>query len=46
MLSNFQSWLSQPFNSNMSAPKWFAFVGLLIAILIVWGIVLRHLREV
>ncbi len=46
MLSSFQSWLAQPFNGSMSAGRWFAFVGLLIAFLIIWGIILRHLREV
>lgn len=46
MLSSFQSWLSQPFSTNMSAARWLAFVGLLLAIWIFWTIVLKHLEEV
>lgn len=46
MVSSFQSWLNQPFDGSMSAGRWFAFVGLLIAILMIWGVVLRHLSEV
>lgn len=46
MLASFQAWLAQPFNSNMSATKWLAFAGLLIAISIFWRIVLSHLDEI
>lgn len=45
-MQNFQDWINQPFSATMSAPKWFAFVGLLLAIMMIWGVVLRHLTEV
>lgn len=45
MLSDFRNWLDSPFNSGMSASRWFAFVGLLLAITILWGIVLRHMSD-
>lgn len=45
MLSNLKSWWGQPFSVDMSAPQWAAFLGLLIVILIVWGIVLRHIER-
>lgn len=46
MLAAFQAWLAQPFSANMSAQKWLAFFGLLIAISIFWRIVLSHLNEI
>ena len=44
MWSQFLAWLAMPFKTDMSAQRWFAFVGLLIAILIVWSYVLRELK--
>lgn len=46
MLEAVKDWVNSPFDWNMSAPRWFAFFGLLIAISLMWNIVLRHLREV
>lgn len=39
-------WLAQPFSANMSAARWFLFVGLLIVVLWGWHIVFRELGEV
>lgn len=44
MESSFVSWLNQPFNQNMSAAKWFAWVGFLLACMIVWTMILKNLE--
>lgn len=45
MLDNLKSWWGKPFSQDMSAPQWGAFVGLLIVILGVWGIIIRHIER-
>ena len=45
MVQEFKNWLNSPFNSGMSASKWFAFVGLLLAITMVWGVILKRIEE-
>ena len=45
MLSEFKTWIDSPFTSGMSATRWFAFVGLLLAITILWSIILHHMSE-
>ena len=40
-MQGFLAWINQPFDGSMSAYRWFAFVGLLIAILVIWTRVLR-----
>jgi hypothetical protein len=42
MLAQFKTWLDSPFSGNMSALRWFAFVGLLLAISGVWSLILKH----
>lgn len=44
MWQTFKSWYSQPFRSDMSAAEWFMFIGLLVIITLLWGIILRHIR--
>jgi hypothetical protein len=41
-----QEWLKQPFDQGMSAYRWLAFVGLIIACAVIWHIILSHLAEV
>lgn len=38
------SWLKQPFSSGMGAGGWFLFFGLLIAISVAWGVILKDLK--
>jgi len=45
MIEAFSDWIKQPFQADMSAQRWLAFVGLLLAILIFWRIVLSHLES-
>ena len=39
-------WLSQPFSPDMSASRWFLFVGLIIAVLFAWHLVWHELAAV
>ena len=45
MWQNFLDFMSEPFRQDMDATRWFMFVGLVIAILILWAIILKHVRE-
>lgn len=44
MLDDVKTWLSHPFQADMSALHWFYFFGLLIMIGGAWGLILRTLR--
>lgn len=46
MLDNFKNWLQHPYAEDMSALHWFYFVGLLIVISAMWGMVLRAMKPV
>jgi hypothetical protein len=46
MFGNIKSWLGRPYSDDMDAFHWFLFFGFLIALTILWGIVLRNLRNV
>lgn len=39
-------WLAQPFSQDQSAYRWFLFTGLIVVALILWGTILRDIREV
>jgi hypothetical protein len=43
MLDDFKTFLNKPFSADMTALGWLMFVGLLICINILWGLVLKHL---
>lgn len=45
MWDNFKAWLNQPFDTGMNVVHWWAFVGLILVIFILWGIVMRHITE-
>lgn len=40
------NWFNQPFTSNMNAFRWFLFIGLLVVIVALWGIIMKHLEAV
>jgi hypothetical protein len=42
MWANFTAWLAKPFSTDMDAFHWLIFFGLLIAISVIWGFILRH----
>lgn len=44
VLDNFTAWAKSPFQSGMDVGGWFAFVGLIAAITVAWGIILKDLR--
>lgn len=47
MWENFKAFMAQPFQADeMSAVDWFFFVGLLIAIIVMWNLILKHLKEI
>lgn len=46
MLQRFKNWWAKPFNSDMDATGWFLFFGLLIVISVLWGLVIREIKEI
>lgn len=45
MLANLKTWYSAPFQENMSAARWFLFVGLLMILGIIWTVIIKHLSD-
>jgi hypothetical protein len=45
MLATIQSWWNQPYQENMTAVRWFLFVGLLMIIGIIWTVIIKHLSD-
>lgn len=46
MWNNFTAFMAQPFKSDdMDAFDWFMFVGFILTLLILWAIILKHVRE-
>lgn len=45
MWEDFKRFVNRPFSSDMDALGWFLFFGLLIAISIAWGFILKHISE-
>lgn len=45
MWEDFKAWAQQPFSADMDALHWFYFFGLLIAISVLWGLVVRTLQS-
>jgi hypothetical protein len=45
MIQEFLAWLKMPFESGMSATRWFAWVGLILAAIAIWSMVLRLLED-
>ena len=46
MPNDLLDWLKQPFSPDMSATRWFLFIGLLIALLYAWHMVFRDIKLV
>jgi len=45
MWQNFKDFLAEPFQDDMDAVEWFMFVGFVLILIILWSIILRHVRE-
>ncbi len=45
MFESFSEWVKQPFRVDMSAQDWFLFIGFLLALLVIWSLILRTLKE-
>lgn len=45
MIQTFQEWLKEPFQLDMDAAHWAAFLGFLIVVAALWGRVLSHMGE-
>lgn len=45
MRERFLTWLKRPYADDMSAGGWFLFLGLLIVLSVLWGIILRHIKD-
>jgi len=43
MLDTIKEWYNRPFSEDMDATQWFLFFGLIIAISVLWGLILRHI---
>ena len=46
MLTDLTQFLAQPFSADMSATKWFLFVGLMLVLLWGWHKIFRELSSV
>lgn len=44
MLSSLYGWAKQPFSETMDLTSWFLFVGLILAFVFSWHLVLRDLK--
>lgn len=44
MLDSFKSWWNQPYQDNMSVPRWALFVLLLMVLGIIWTLVIKNLN--
>jgi len=45
MWDEFKSWASKPFRADMGIGGWFLFLGLLIVLTALWGLILKHVTE-
>lgn len=45
MLDDLKAWAGKPFSADMDALHWFLFLGLLIAMSVLWGLILSSIRR-
>ena len=43
-MDGFKQWFVSPFQADMNAIHWIAFVGLLLVALALWSILFRHIQ--
>lgn len=46
MFASFKEWLASPYRQEMDTAHWFYFLGLLIVLTAMWGLILRTIKEV
>jgi hypothetical protein len=42
--NEFKQWWSAPFRADMPATQWFLFIGFVIALFAMWGMIFRHIK--
>lgn len=45
MFGQLQTWFDSPYSDNMSAIRWFLFVGFLLIVGVVWSVIIKHLTD-
>jgi len=45
MWQDFKNWAAKPFSVDMPATDWFLFLGLLLAIMVAWRLILHTVEE-
>lgn len=45
MFDDLKAWAAKPFSADMDALHWFLFLGLLIAMSVLWGLILSSIRR-
>lgn len=40
-----KTWYAEPYQPNMTATRWFLFVGMIILVLAIWKVIIYHLQE-
>jgi hypothetical protein len=43
---HFRDWAAHPFSEDMPASHWFLLIGMVIAFIILWNIILAHIIDV
>ena len=46
MFASFQEWTARPFANTLSPKDWFLLFGFLIVLSLLWGIIVRTIRDV
>lgn len=41
---DFMVWLKQPFSADMSATHWALFIGFILVLLAMWGMIFAHIK--
>jgi hypothetical protein len=44
LMGGFKQWLASPFQADMNAVHWIAFIGLLLVALALWSMLFRHVK--
>lgn len=45
MLDGFKTWWNTPYSENMTATRWFLFVGFMIIVGMIWSMILKALSD-
>lgn len=45
MFDDLKAWAARPYSDDMDAVHWFLFLGLLMAISVLWGLILASIKR-